>query len=145
METALAMKDMFGVSGICNIIGAIKMAKYLHLGPGDNVVTIATDGFDRYDSVLVDLEKRYLETEDFVLRRWKKDVFDDIDVSNVRDFRQPEKKEQLFNQKEKDWLPFGYTKEYMDTMKSQDFWDDEYTKVKYYDEKIREMRRQDED
>ncbi len=145
METALAMKDMFGVSGICNIIGSIKMAKYLHLGPGDNVVTIATDGFDRYDSVLKDLDKRYLEIEDFVLRRWKKDVFDDADESNIRDFRQPDKKEQLFNQKEKDWLPFGYTKEYMDSMKNQDFWDDEYAKVKYYDEKIREMRRQNED
>ena len=145
METALAMKDMFGVSGICNIIGSIKMAKYLHLGPGDNVVTIATDGFDRYDSVLKDLDKRYLEIEDFVLRRWKKDVFDDADESNIRDFRQPDKKEQLFNQKEKDWLPFGYTKEYMDSMKNQDFWDAEYAKIKYYDEKIREMRRQNED
>lgn len=145
METALSMKDMFGVSGICNILGSIKMAKYLHLGPGDNVVTIATDGFDRYDSVLEDLEKRYLETEDFVIRRWKKDVFDDADETNVIDFRQTDKKEQLFNQKEKDWLPFGYTKEYMDTMKNQDFWDAEYAKVKYYDEKIREMRNQNND
>lgn len=145
METALSMKDLFGVSGICNILGSIKMAKYLHLGPGDNVVTIATDGFDRYDSVLEDLERRYLETEDFVLRRWKKDVFDDVDESNIMDFRRPEKKEQLFNQKEKDWLPFGYTKEYMDSMKNQDFWDAEYEKIKYYDEKIKEMRRRGND
>ena len=42
----------FGPSGICNVLGAIKLAKYLRLGPGDNVVTIATDGFDRYNSVL---------------------------------------------------------------------------------------------
>ncbi len=145
MDTALAMKDMFGVSGICNIIGSIKMAKYLHLGPGDNVVTVATDGFDRYESVLESLENRYLETEDFVIRRWKKDVFDDADESNIIDFRQPMKKEQLFNQKEKDWLPFGYTKEYMDSMKNQDFWDAEYAKVEYYDEKIREMRKQNDD
>ena len=53
------MKELFGVSGIANIIGAIKMAKYLKLGPDDNVVTIATDGFDRYDSVMEDLETRY--------------------------------------------------------------------------------------
>jgi len=145
IETALSMKDMFGVSGICNILGSIKMAKYLHLGPGDNVVTVATDGFDRYESVLENLEERYLETEDFVMRRWKKDVFDDADESNVIDFRQSDKKEQLFNQKEKDSLPFGYTKEYMDTMKNQDFWDDEYAKVEYYDEKIREMRKQNDD
>jgi len=140
-DTALYLKDKFGVSGICNILGSIKMAKHLKLGPGDNVVTVATDGFDRYESVLVDLDQRYLETEDFVIRRWKKDVFDDVDESCIYDFRRPEKKEQLFNQKEKDWLPFGYTKEYMDSMKNQDFWDAEYEKIKYYDEKIMQMRR----
>ena len=61
------------------------------------------------------------------------------------DFRQSDKQEQLFQQKEKDWIPFGYTKEYMDSMKNQDFWDAEYDKVKYYDEKIREMRGQPND
>ena len=49
---------LFGVSGICNILGAIRMARFLGLGPHDNVVTIATDGFDRYPSVLAELERR---------------------------------------------------------------------------------------
>lgn len=140
-DTAESLRNLFGVSGICNIIGSIKMAKYLKLGPGDNVVTVATDGFDRYDSVIDDLEKRYLEIEDFVLRRWKKDVFDEADEKCIYDFRSPEKKEQLFNQKEKDWLPFGYAKEYMDSMKKQDFWDAEYAKIAHYDLKIKEMRK----
>ena len=51
-------QGLFGVSGICNILGAIRMARFLDLGPDDNVVTIATDGFDRYPSVLADLERR---------------------------------------------------------------------------------------
>ena len=142
-EVALSMKEMFGVSGICNILGAIKMAKHLNLGPDDNVVTIATDGFDRYDSVLKDLDNRYMETEDFVLRRWKKDVFDNADTEMITDFRSKEMKEQLFNQKEKDWLPFGYTKEYMDTMKSERFWNEEYAKVQTYNAKIVELREED--
>ena len=86
-ETALEMKEYFGPSGLCNIIGAIKMAKYLKLGPNDNVVTVATDGFDRYESVLEDLEMRYLETEGNVLKRWFKDIFRKIDVEDVVDFR----------------------------------------------------------
>ncbi|WP_105617442.1 PLP-dependent cysteine synthase family protein [Vallitalea okinawensis] len=139
-KVAEFLKDKFGVSGICNILGAIKMAKYLKLGPEDNVVTIATDGFDRYSSVLEDLEKRYLETEDFVLERWKKDVFSKAGTDNVFDFRSEEKKEQLFMQKEKDWVPFGYSKDYIDSMRKQDFWDNEYAKIKEYDEKIKEMR-----
>src|SRR5579872_3885912 len=52
------LRDVFGISGICNLLGAIRLARYLNLGRGDNVVTIATDGFDRYPSVLADLENR---------------------------------------------------------------------------------------
>ena len=53
-----SLEGVFGISGICNILGAIRMARHLDLGPEDNVVTIATDGFDRYPSVLANLEKR---------------------------------------------------------------------------------------
>lgn len=147
VDKALAesLTDLFGVSGICNILGAIKMAKHLNLGPEDNVVTIATDGFDRYDSVILDLERRSLETSDNVLRRWKKDVFDEADTGKITDFRSHDKKEQLFNQKEKDWLPFGYKKEYLDAMKVQEFWDSEYAKVQAYNAKIKVLRDEDDD
>lgn len=139
-EVANSMKELFGVSGICNIIGAIKMAKYLKLGPNDNVVTIATDGFDRYETVLEDLEKRYLETEDFVLRRWFKDVFLKANVCDIADYRPSEQKDKLFKQKESDWLKFGYSKDYLDAMKDMKFWDDEYHKIHHYDELIRKLR-----
>ena len=139
-EKALELKDNFGISGICNIIGAIKMAKFLRLGPGDNVVTVATDGFDRYRSVLDDLERRTLEITDFVLERWFRDIFLRANEEYIYDFRKPEAKERLFAQKEQDWLPFGYTKEYLDAMRSPSFWEDEYAKIKEYDEKIRALR-----
>lgn len=139
-DVAEAMRELFGVSGICNIIGAIKMAKYLRLGPDDNVVTIATDGYDRYDSVMVDLKRRVLETEDFVLERWFKDIFLGIDDKYVEDARLPEVKQRLFHQKENDWLKFGYSQAYLDAMKSMDFWNDEYEKVFHYDELIKQKR-----
>lgn len=139
-EQALQMREMFGVSGLCNIIGSIKMAKYLKLGPEDNVVTIATDGYDRYDSVIKDLERRYLETEDFVLRRWFKDVFRRIGEEDIADYRSKAQKEKLFTQKEKDWLKFGYAQEYLDSMREMKFWDDEYNKVFHYDELIKKLR-----
>lgn len=139
-EVAESLKHLFGVSGICNILGAIKMAKYLRLGPDDNVVTIATDGFDRYHSVLEDLANRTLGMEDFVLERWLKDIFIEADDKQVYDFRRRDRKEQLFKQKEKDWLPFGYSQEYLDAMRSMDFWDAEYAKRQEYDEKIKQLR-----
>jgi cysteine synthase A len=139
-DVAESLKNLFGVSGVCNILGAIKMAKYLHLGPDDNVVTIATDGMDRYNSVLDELSKRTLEIEDFVLERWHKDIFIEADERHIYDFRKGEVKERLYRQKEKDWLPFGYSPEYLDAMKSMDFWEKEYVKYKGYDKKIVQLR-----
>lgn len=139
---ASSMKEMFGVSGICNIIGAIKMAKYLRLGPNDNIVTVATDGFDRYESVLEDLERRYLETEDFVLRRWFKDVYRRNGTEDIFDYRSEEQKQKLFVQKEHDWLKFGYSKDYLDSMKDASFWEQEYEKIHHYDELIKKLRRE---
>jgi cysteine synthase len=139
-DLAHHMVDMFGVSTICNILGAIKMAKYLKLGPSDNVVTIATDGFDRYESVIDNLNHRVLETEDFVLRRWYKDIFLKADTEHIIDTRVPSEKERLYQQKEKDWLKFGYSKAYLDSMKSMDFWNHEYDKIHEYNEKIKALR-----
>ncbi len=137
---AKKMVDLFGVSGICNILGAIKMAKYLILGPQDNVVTIATDSFDRYDSVIANLKERELEVTEHVLDRWFNDVFMDADTRYILDTRGEKAKEALFAQKERDWLKFGYSKEYLDSMKKMSFWDKEYNKIKEYDEKIKKLR-----
>lgn len=141
-EMANSLRNLFGPSGLCNIIGAIKIAKHLKLGPTDNVVTVATDAFDRYESVLEDLDRRYLETEPFVLKRWFTDIFRKIDDVDVVDFRSDKMKQKLFNQKEKDWLKFGYKQEYLDSMKHQSFWDNEYKKHELYDEKIMKMRKE---
>jgi len=135
-EFALGLRELFGPSGVCNVLGAIKLAKYLRLGPGDNVVTVATDGFDRYHSVLRDLEGRYLELTPTVLDRWASDIFLDASSDEVFDFRKAEMKERLFKQKENDWLKFGYTKEFLDSMRSQSFWDAQYAKVREYNQKI---------
>lgn len=39
-----------GLSGICNILAAVKTAKYYEMGPKDVVVTVATDGYGMYGS-----------------------------------------------------------------------------------------------
>jgi hypothetical protein len=135
-DFALGLRDAFGPSGICNVLGAIKMAKFLRLGPGDNVVTVATDGFDRYNSVLDEMNSRYLELAPVVLDRWTHDIFLGASEEHVFDFRKPSVKERLYQQKENDWVKFGYTKQFLDSMRSQDFWDAQYAKVADYNLKI---------
>ena len=54
--------------------------------------------------------------------------------------RGKEAKEKLFKQKESDWLKFGYSQEYLDSMRKPEFWEEEYSKIHDYDKKILAMR-----
>jgi cysteine synthase len=122
-------RGLFGISSICNIIGAIRMARYLRLGPDDNVVTIATDGFDRYPSVLADLAHREGPLEDGKLRNWFEAIFRGGDAQEILDVRPLEQKERLFAYKEETWTRFHYSHAYLEQMKSQTFWDAEAAKI----------------
>jgi cysteine synthase len=51
--------SIFGISSMCNIIGAIKTARYFKLGKDQLVVTVATDGMDRYYSVMAKMAEQY--------------------------------------------------------------------------------------
>ncbi len=55
---------LLGISGICNIIGAIKTARFYGLGGDDVVVTVATDAMERYDSVMAKLRGEYGELDE---------------------------------------------------------------------------------
>ncbi len=50
-EDIAALGDL-GLSSIANVLGAIKYAKYARLGPGDVVLTVATDGAEMYGTEL---------------------------------------------------------------------------------------------
>jgi hypothetical protein len=49
-EAILDGLPSLGLSSICNVLGAIKTAKYHGLGADDVVLTVATDGASMYDS-----------------------------------------------------------------------------------------------
>lgn len=122
-------------------MGAIRTAHYLGLGEDDNVVTIATDGFDRYPSVMADLERRTDgPIDDARLTQWYEEIFCRWDPKDFLDVRPKEQKERLFRMKEETWLRFEYSKEYLDRMKSQAFWDEEFAKIPAMDAAIAELR-----
>jgi hypothetical protein len=51
-QDQLTQLSHLGLSSIANIVAAIKLARYLDLGPDDAIVTIATDGAVMYGSQL---------------------------------------------------------------------------------------------
>ncbi len=71
-ESVLDALPAFGLSSICNILAAVKTAKYLRLGPDDVVITVATDGAGMYGS-----ERERIAARDFP------DGFDMVDAAEV--------------------------------------------------------------
>jgi hypothetical protein len=69
---ALAALDEFGLSSICNIVAAVKTAKYLGLGPDQVVMTVATDGAEMYAS-----EQARIAERDFAAG------FDEVDAAEA--------------------------------------------------------------
>jgi cysteine synthase A len=61
-----------GLSSICNVLGAIKTAKYYDLGAGDVILTVATDGAAMYDS-----------EREIALARYFPHGFDDVAAAEV--------------------------------------------------------------
>jgi cysteine synthase len=133
------LAGLFGVSGICNVLGAIRLARHLNLGSGDNVVTIATDGFDRYPSVLSDLASRRGEIDTPRLH----DCFDSIFRAvpqDLLDVRPAAEKCRLFAYKEQVWSNFGYSHAYLEKMQSQSYWDGEQEAIHRIDEDLASHR-----
>lgn len=122
-ETSLG--GLLGISGVCNIIAAVRMAKRLGLGPRDNVIAVATDGFDRYPSVMEDLKRRSGARLEAELRRWQTRPFEASTPEEILDTRTREQKERLFHQKETMWTHLGYPSEDLRKMRGRTFWDEE--------------------
>jgi cysteine synthase len=130
------LKGVFGISGVCNILGAIRLARHLQLGREDNVVTIATDGFDRYPSVLADLQRRRGVTPASAFE----EVFHGGSREDILDVRPRGEKQRLFEYKKNVWSGFGYTSEYLARMESQSFWDAEFAAIDEIDCKLESAR-----
>jgi cysteine synthase len=140
-ESADDLVGKFGPSCICNIIGAIKTAKHLELGPDDNVVTIATDSYDRYPSVSQLLyERNGGKPDDDQMETWAKSVFLGASLGEIVDLNRDGHHRRLQQMKEALWVQFGYDLDYIRQMAGQEFWDGEYAKIEEIDPLIKQVR-----
>ena len=64
--------DDIGISGLANIVAAIKVAKHLDYGPDDVVMTVATDSADLYRS----------ERQSYLARRYP-DGFNEVSAAEI--------------------------------------------------------------
>lgn len=137
-ETPLA--GMLGISSVANITAAVTMAQHLGLGRGDNVVTVATDGFDRYPSVIEDLRHRTGRQFQSQMIRWCSMPFAQSTPVEILDVRGPERKERLYRQKEAVWTRLGYSTELLQQMRGREFWEEEAGRVAEVDRRYAKAR-----
>ncbi|MGC8729147.1 MAG: pyridoxal-phosphate dependent enzyme, partial [Elusimicrobiales bacterium] len=58
-EDFISKLDLIGISGVSNILGAVKTAKYLELNEDDVVFTVLTDSMELYGSRIKEMRETY--------------------------------------------------------------------------------------
>jgi len=140
VKEAKALSTLFGISGVCNVLGAIKAARHYGFGSKDLVVTMATDSFDRYPSVMRRLtQEKGAQTREVALRRLER-VFHGARTDSILDGTR-EVRRRWHNQKYFTWVEQqGKAVEQLRAQESPEHWLGEQQQVASLDKKIRELR-----
>ena len=140
-DRTLEALPSLGLSSICNILAAVKTAKYLGLGPDDVVATLATDGARMYQSEVERITARdYVDGFDAVAAgeafgRWMLAAgTENVLETTLRD------RERIFNLGYFTWVEQqGVSVEDFTVRRDQSFWRDMRSILPEWDEMIREF------
>ena len=138
-ELARSWVGFFGVSGVCNVLGAIRAARHYGFSPRQAVVTVATDGFDRYPSVLRRLDEEAGRMDGERARR-------SLEIFRARDSAQrlegtAENRRRWHNQKYFTWVEQqGKTVEELRAQEDPTWWVSHQERAREIDARIRERR-----
>lgn len=131
---------LFGISGICNILGAIKTSKYYRMGSDDVIVTIATDSLDRYYSVVESMRECYGEMDDAMAVGWIEGVFH----AAATDWIAPgvhENRQRWHNLKYYTWVEQqGKTVQELDAQRDPQWWVEHQRRVGEIDARLLSLR-----
>jgi len=134
------LRDLFGISGICNVLGAIKTAKYYNMTQDDVIVTVATDALDRYYSVMDNMRDQFGVLDEASAAARIEGIFH----SAATDWIQPgtaENRERWHNLKYYTWVEQqGKAVEELDAQRDQQWWIDHQGRVGEIDRKLTDVR-----
>jgi cysteine synthase len=134
------LSTLFGISGICNILGAIKTAKYYGLGAGDVIVTVATDALDRYHSVMRDMAERYGRLDEAAAVGRIESIFRGMRTDWIMPGT-PEARERWHNLKYYTWVEQqGKTVEELDAQRDPAWWEAHQRMVADIDARLLALR-----
>jgi cysteine synthase len=135
------LATIFGISGVCNVLGAIKTAKHYHMTADDVIVTICTDAIDRYHSVMADMTQTYGRMDDAEAAARLAAIFHGQKTDWIKDGT-PDQRRQWHNLKYYTWVEQqGKTVEELDAQLSQSWWEMHQQMVPEIDARIAAARR----
>ncbi len=135
------MASIFGISGVCNVLGAIKTARFYSLGRGDVIVTVCTDAIDRYRSVMRQLTERYGCMDEIEAAIRLVSIFHKQKLDWIKEGTR-EMRAQWHHLKYYTWVEQqGKTIEELEAQRDPGWWEMEQAKVAEIDERIRATRR----
>ena len=136
-----AMARIFGISGVCNVLGAIKAAKYYGFGSQDVIATICTDSIDRYYSVLDWLQESEGTMDEAMATGRMESTFLGQKTDWVQEATQ-ETRQRWHNLKYYTWVEQqGKTVEELDAQRDPAWWVSHQERVAEIDQRILEARK----
>lgn len=139
-ESVHRMAQIFGISGVCNVLGAIKTAKWYGLGKDDVIVTILTDAIDRYGSVMVQMNETYGPMDETEAAVRLVSVFHGQKLDWIEEGTR-RTRNQWHNLKYYTWVEQqGKTVEELDAQRDQEYWQAQQALVTEIDQRIHEAR-----
>ena len=130
------MSTLFGISGICNILGAIKTAQYYEMGADDVIVTVATDALDRYYSVMGDMAEMFGTLDEAAAVGRIESIFHGMRTDWIMRGT-PEARERWHNLKYYTWVEQqGKTVEELDAQRDPDWWIEHQQMVQEIDQRL---------
>lgn len=134
------MATLFGISGVANVLGAIKTAKYYGMGAKDTIVTIGTDNIERYHSVMADMTRTFGKM-DAAEATARTHIFLDQKTDWIHEGT-VEMRRQWHNLKYYSWVEQqGKTVEELDAQLNKEWWLQEQAKVPEIDRMLAAARR----
>jgi len=134
------MAETFGISGVCNVLGAIKAAKFYGFGKDDVIVTVLTDAIDRYHSVMAQMTATYGKMDETEAKVRLVSIFHKQKLDWIMEGTR-EARNRWHNLKYYTWVEQqGKTVEELDAQRNPEFWLAEQERVAEIDAKLRSVR-----
>ncbi|GAB4478238.1 MAG: pyridoxal-phosphate dependent enzyme [Anaerolineae bacterium] len=142
VEDVEKMSAIFGISSVCNVLGAIKTARFYDMGKDDVIVTICTDAIDRYYSVMDWLERTEGKMDEVMAAERMASTFHGQKTDWILEGTR-ETRERWHNLKYYTWVEQqGKTVEELDAQRDPEWWHEHQRMVSQIDEAIIAFRKE---